>query len=217
MEKTGLLFRFFKNISSFVETNLNIENNISWRKFKDIIKTLFKYEVVIRMSEDEQEAIRFYAKKAQVHAVEIGTFWGGSTAVISKSLPQDVYLTTIDPYLESFFFLAKTTVKNTGNIRKVRFIKDYSFNIAKRWNKDIDFLFIDGSHKYEDVKKDFEDWAKFLIKGGYILFHDSNISYEGKKYGHEGPVKLVDGIKRNMPSQYKLVRSIDTLNVFEKI
>ena len=34
------------------------------------------------------------------------------------------------------------------------------------------FLFIDGDHTYEGVKKDFEMYAPLCRKGGIIAFHD---------------------------------------------
>jgi predicted O-methyltransferase YrrM len=39
-------------------------------------------------------------------------------------------------------------------------------------NRKLDFLFIDGDHTYEGVKKDFEMYQEFVRDGGYIAFHD---------------------------------------------
>ena len=36
----------------------------------------------------------------------------------------------------------------------------------------LDFLFIDGDHSYEGVKKDFEMYSSLVRKGGIIAFHD---------------------------------------------
>jgi predicted O-methyltransferase YrrM len=36
----------------------------------------------------------------------------------------------------------------------------------------VDFLFIDGDHSYEGVKKDFEMYSPLVKKGGIIVFHD---------------------------------------------
>jgi predicted O-methyltransferase YrrM len=36
----------------------------------------------------------------------------------------------------------------------------------------IDFLFIDGDHSYEGVKKDFDDYSSLIRPGGIIAFHD---------------------------------------------
>lgn len=40
----------------------------------------------------------------------------------------------------------------------------------------IDFLFIDGGHLYEEVKKDFELYSPLVKKGGIIAFHDARIT-----------------------------------------
>jgi predicted O-methyltransferase YrrM len=36
----------------------------------------------------------------------------------------------------------------------------------------LDFLFIDGDHTYEGVRKDFEMYSPFVKKGGIVVFHD---------------------------------------------
>jgi predicted O-methyltransferase YrrM len=36
----------------------------------------------------------------------------------------------------------------------------------------VDFLFIDGDHTYEGVRKDFEMYSSLVRKGGIIAFHD---------------------------------------------
>jgi hypothetical protein len=66
----------------------------------------------------------------------------------------------------------------------VTFIKGDFNEIAETWNKKINILHIDGSHKYEDVKNDFETWSKFLSDDGVILLHDTCVeSAFGNEYG----------------------------------
>jgi len=36
----------------------------------------------------------------------------------------------------------------------------------------LDFLFIDGDHTYEGVKRDFKMYSSLVKKGGIIAFHD---------------------------------------------
>lgn len=40
------------------------------------------------------------------------------------------------------------------------------------WKTPLSLIFIDGSHAYESVLSDYNIWAKNLIAGGYLLFHD---------------------------------------------
>jgi hypothetical protein len=39
-------------------------------------------------------------------------------------------------------------------------------------DKSVDFLFVDGSHLYADVRRDIEDWASTLKDGAVIAFND---------------------------------------------
>ncbi len=41
-------------------------------------------------------------------------------------------------------------------------------------NRKIDFLFIDGDHRYPAVKKDYETYSPLVRKGGIVGFHDIN-------------------------------------------
>lgn len=47
-----------------------------------------------------------------------------------------------------------------------------SAQVGRMWKTPLSLLFIDGSHAYESVLNDYEIWAKNLIPGGYLLFHD---------------------------------------------
>ncbi|MGP8154900.1 MAG: class I SAM-dependent methyltransferase [Smithella sp.] len=44
--------------------------------------------------------------------------------------------------------------------------------IGSVWKTPLSLIFIDGSHAYESVLNDYNIWAKNLIPGGYLLFHD---------------------------------------------
>jgi predicted O-methyltransferase YrrM len=48
-----------------------------------------------------------------------------------------------------------------------------SDELAKTWTKPIDILFIDGDHNYDQVKRDFVNFSKFVVPNGIIFFHDT--------------------------------------------
>ena len=51
-------------------------------------------------------------------------------------------------------------------------IRDTSDNFFKTNNEKFDCIFIDGLHKYSQVKKDIQNSLNFLNNGGIILLHD---------------------------------------------
>ena len=66
----------------------------------------------------------------------------------------------------------RTMAKNYDNIE---IIKNYS-HLASLQFKDqsLDFIYIDGEHKYESVKQDILNWMPKIKSSGYISGHDIN-------------------------------------------
>ena len=67
-------------------------------------------------------------------------------------------------------------------------IKDYSYNVVDQFeDNSFDFIYIDGAHDYESVKKDIELYAPKLKTFGILAGHD---------YEHTWPgvIKAVDEI-----------------------
>ena len=67
-------------------------------------------------------------------------------------------------------FLIPAASQNQETFKKTKEI----FN-----NEEIDFLFIDGDHTYNGVKKDYEMYGPLVRKGGIIAFHDIGKNEEG--------------------------------------
>jgi predicted O-methyltransferase YrrM len=120
--------------------------------------------------------------------VEIGSFEGYSTIILAKAAGKgnvdEVY--AIDPHTgrscevdgEDSPYEGDTWPRFNENIRRagvshvVRGLKLKSEEAVEGWEKSIGLLWIDGSHRYEDVKKDFLLWRRHLVAGGVVVFHD---------------------------------------------
>ena len=84
---------------------------------------------------------------------------------------------------------------------------DAYYDFFVRQDIKIDFLFIDGDHSYEGVKKDFELYSKIISDNGIIVLHDTDKNYEkslivsedSKKDHHpfDGPSKLVEELQQS--------------------
>lgn len=131
----------------------------------------------------EMEGLLSIVEKSRPKTVlEIGTAKGGTLFLFSQIASEDAHLISVDlpaekggypnwkiPFYKSF---AK---KN----QKIELIKkdshsEETFEKIRKILKDkkVDFLFIDGDHSYEGVKKDFKMYNSLVKESGLIAFHD---------------------------------------------
>jgi len=136
-----------------------------------------------------RHSIRFaknHFKGKPIIAVEIGTYKGHNAENILKELNvKKLYI--IDPYEEYETYLISEnhqTQKRLSNVErkakkrlkksqdKIIWVKKYSNDAVKDVPDNIDFIYIDGNHEYEYVKKDIENYWKKVKKGGILAGHD---------------------------------------------
>jgi glycosyltransferase involved in cell wall biosynthesis/predicted O-methyltransferase YrrM len=107
--------------------------------------------------------------------VEIGSWKGKSTVFIGKGSQSagKIKVYAIDPHIEGTYEEFKVNIKNAElNDIVIPAVKT-SEEAAKDFAEPVEFIFIDGDHEYESVKKDFELWFPKLINKGIIAFHDT--------------------------------------------
>ena len=93
-------------------------------------------------------------------------------------------------------------MKTCGVDSIARAVRGYSFDIVRTWTRPIDVLFIDASHEYLAVQRDFATWVEFLKEGGVIAFHDANGKWPG-------PTRVVQ--EKLQPPKFSPVNAVDTL------
>ena len=100
-----------------------------------------------------------------------------------------------------------------------------SYRAAKGWRRPIRLLWIDGSHKYEDVKMDFLLWERHLVKGGIIAFHDTQLAasvdpttgFPTGGIGKEGgPARVVEEYILHSP-RFNNIKALDSITYARKI
>jgi len=126
--------------------------------------------------------------------VEIGTFRGVNAYAILSFLPvRMLYL--VDPYLkydeyvESWipnhsqndfnndYVIAKKRLRKFND--KITFIKTKSEEATTLIPDDLDFIYIDGNHKYEYVKQDLELYYPKLRDGGVLGGDNFEVEFQG--------------------------------------
>jgi MMP 1-O-methyltransferase len=200
-------------------------------------RSIFPYEGIPGwLTEDEAITLYELARAMPVKdpvAVEIGSWMGKSSLVLSKGLKGKINpkLYCIDPFNgdagESDRILygnAISTMKRTlkdafldnmkqhGVLDVVHPLVGYSYEFAKDFKHEIDLLFIDGAHEYDAVLMDYEQWSPLLRSGGMIAFHD--VVTEDNP-DPEGPIKVVRQHIFDNPI-WEDVRLVDALLVARK-
>jgi len=116
--------------------------------------------------------------------LEIGTQNGGSLFLLSQIASPDAAIISIDlsngpfggGYHKSRISLYKSFAKFKQKIHLMRDDSHQSETLKKvktiLAGNQLDFLFIDGDHTYDGVKKDFEMYGPLVKNDGLIAFHD---------------------------------------------
>jgi hypothetical protein len=156
--------------------------------------------------------------------VELGSWKGKSSVMLAGGLvgKQNPQLFCVDPFgcdenaeyqqkyyaalLEEDRRSTEVTFRHNMKVCGVdsiaRQVKGYSFDIVRTWTRPIDVLFIDASHEYSAVLRDFETWLEFLKQGGVIAFHDANGKWPG-------PTRVVQ--EELQPPKFGPVNAVGTL------
>lgn len=122
-----------------------------------------------------------YSLPDRASVVEIGSFMGRSTCSLAfgcRGSQKRVF--AIDSFngndgdfpARGFFDEFSANVARCGLSQYVEPVVGVSHEVARTWSKPIDLLFIDGSHRYEDVLADFEAFFPHVVPGGLVAFHD---------------------------------------------
>ena len=157
---------------------------------------------VVGMTHDYEAWILSSLAKFSKNIFEFGTCSGKTATLFALNSPKEskIYTITLDPdhinnlsfqqvdgkiparnaVRESIydeFIFSNMSIKNKIN---VIFQDSIKFNIDRYINL-MDLIFIDGGHNYTCVKNDSEKSFGMLKDGGYIFWHDYNISKKSCK------------------------------------
>ena len=178
---------------------------------------------------DEREANYLY--KLTLNAsktgpcLEIGSYCGKSAVYLGTACKENgSVLFSLDHHTGSEeqqpgeeYFDPELLDQETGKIDTLRFfrktIAEFDLEdtvipivgrseiVGRTWQTPLNLIFIDGSHAYESVLNDYKIWAKHLIIGGYLLFHDI---FPDPAKGGQAPYKVyqiavASGLYEEMP------------------
>lgn len=171
-------------------------------------------------TENEQACIRKYARNAK-NCLEIGVYEGVNTALIAASMLPDGKLYAIDPFFKGTLgicyheIVAKTSLRRKGLLEKVEFIPKLSFEAGNDVPDDLDFIFVDGDHSLEGIRKDWEIFSRKLKPEGFILLHDTSVPPHDPSVANLGSYAYFNEIIKN-DERFSLLETVDSLNVLKR-
>lgn len=143
------------------------------------------------LSHNEMEflAINAAIEYPDGYVLEIGSYKGKSTVILAKAaeLAGDDFVIAVDPlthesleahdlqgnadeniFQHDFF----KNVRTFDVQKRVQFHQQYSYDFIKTFSGKIRFLWVDGDHSYEGVKRDIELFTPFLADYAIVAMHD---------------------------------------------
>lgn len=120
--------------------------------------------------------------------IEIGTAYGGNALHLLSNVELDI-LVCVDPYIfypampgftcqEEYDLLYQFARNRLFPYNKASIIRINSKQFIAWQGEKYDFVFLDGSHEYEDVKWECENYSEIIKPGGILSGHDYDI-FEG--------------------------------------
>lgn len=131
-----------------------------------------------------EQLLSLIQQRAPSKILEIGTANGGTLFLFARVAAPNATLLSLDlpagnyggGYSPIRIPLYLSFARNKQKIFLLRGNSHDRSNVDRVTNRlgeaKLDFLFIDGDHSYEGVKKDFELYSPLVRSGGVIAFHD---------------------------------------------
>ncbi len=148
--------------------------------------------------------------------LEIGTAAGGTLKRMMLSYPVDnrPIFASIDTmtYYDDQYRVIRSNLIDAGldpdavDFRQMRSAD--ALRLAETKDERFSFIFIDASHKISHVTEDI-GWAKLLLPGGLICFHDYSAM-------HPGVVSAVNRFRERCP-EYAIIGQEGSLIIFRKL
>lgn len=154
-----------------------------------------------------EELLSVYVKLKAKNVLEIGSLMGFSLKHFMHYAENGANVISIDLPVRDFcgpndYRVAEQEHNYTSEWpkwAKENNIKLYLIKGMSQWEntlkqvesitRELDFLFIDGNHMYEYVKKDFEMYSPLVKKGGIIALHDIAENEEGGVFNYWNELK----------------------------
>lgn len=131
-----------------------------------------------------ENLVKYAAERGCKNTAEIGVYDGKFSEVICRNIPDCIHR-CVDTWQPSRNHKNKRLLEK-ALIKTRQRLEPYNYHIYRMTSLEasceipdnlLDFIYIDASHEYEDVKLDLQCWYPKLIVGGIMAGHDYGEEY----------------------------------------
>ncbi len=107
--------------------------------------------------------------------VELGSWRGKSTICLALGSKEGaaIPIVSVDRHMDKTFADFQANLDAAGVTDLVRPIRARSQEAGETFLEAIELLFIDASHEYDDVRRDFDLWVPKVVEEGVVAMHDT--------------------------------------------
>jgi len=152
---------------------------------------------------------------------EIGVFEGLTSAFLARAMATDGVLYAIDPFFPGRLgicwgkWIARQELRKVRPRRRVVFIEQLSCEALSQVEGQLDFLFIDGDHSLEAIKRDWADWSPHMAAGGIIALHDTRVPAHNPRVAEFGSHQYFESHIRH-DGRFEILEQVDSLSVLQR-
>jgi hypothetical protein len=155
--------------------------------------------------------------------VELGVWHGVTTCRLCEVISPESVLYAVDPYDKGRLgFSAPALIAHREVSRvsggRVTWIRKTSVEAASefraRKSSDIEFLFVDAGHSYQDLQTDWQSWSPLIAPRGIVALHDSRSSRTRNLDGVGSAVFTKEVIHSD--ARFQCVDEVDSLTVMQR-
>jgi len=170
----------------FIAPNLLKRLETNCRTLEDYVDLAFSFRIfpllTIRPLQVKEEIIQLLKLLLKIRpnvVCEIGAANGGTLFLLSKIANPNAIIISIDlpngyPRYKIPFYKSFASQRQKIHLIQADSHDPFTIKAVKDilCDRKIDFLFVDGDHSYEGVKKDFQMYSKLVKHDGIMAFHD---------------------------------------------
>ena len=178
---------------------------------------------ITRTTIPERDCLAKHAS-GRSRVAEIGVWQGVTTCRLLSVMHDAGTLYAVDPYLPGrlgICFAQKIAQKTVrpyarGRMRWLRMRSvEAAAELSRTTSERFDFLFLDGDHSYDGLKRDWESWRPIIALHGIVAIHDSRVTPARAIHG-AGSVRFTEDVIVRDP-QFQVIDEIDSLTVLQRV